>query len=853
MPELPALPLAPPTVRDRATRSGPRPKLHGPGAGRQATRLDPTFTRLTQAFDAQRVTAEDDAAAHEPDLVLVLEIAGELNEFVKALQRVPGLEFLAEQIEDEVDPDDDFAAVDREGKEHRYRRQVFLIASDRSAWQEMLSLWDLYKRGDQFPHGFAQFRHLFERLLELRQWEDRDRLELGGAAEAWERDLGDLGDEIVHFEAELWWRADAARRAANVEDLREDIEEAGGEIIATFEHEGIAYHGVLGTAPASLLVDAARRKEVRWLRTEGVRLFHPTGQFAAPPPEEVEEGPPVERELPAAPEGEPRLALFDGLPVEGHDLLAGRIVLDDPEDWAATVPVNTRWHGTAMASLLVHGDLSTGEAPIAEPVYLRPILRSDAPDWVTEPGEELPRDRLPVDLVHAAVARLFEAERVAPGVRIIVLAVGDKAQPFDRFVSPLARLVDWLSSRYRVVFLVSGGNHERLLELGEDFDPTWPADEVQHEFVMAMLRSAALRRPLAPAEAINAVTVGAAHSDGSGATADGTTTDPLFDPTMATVIAPVGPGLRRAVKPEVLFPGGRQLVRVEPPQDGRRLATPVLTSRPPGLRAAAPGTGGTTLSATSHSCGTSGATALAGREMVRLLREIDELRDQFGERLRDDDLDSVLAKAALAHRATWGPAAKVVNAAFDELGVAGQRDRVARLLGYGVSQPVDALRCDPHQATVFAVGWIGAGEAHAYTFPLPPSLAASTAERRVSLTLAWLTPINPRHRGYRRAALTLDPQGDALELFGKRQEATSPAARRGTLQHEVLVGKRAVPYADGSSVDLVVSCRADAGDLVDEVPYALLATVEVPEDIGIALYEEIRAALQVRIRPAAAR
>ena len=78
------------------------------------------------------------------------------------------------------------------------------------------------------------------------------------------------------------------------------------------------------------------------------------------------------------------------------------------------------------------------------------------------------------------------------------------------------------------------------------------------------------------------------------------------------------------------------------------------------------------------------------------------------------------------------------------------------------------------------------------------------------------------------------------------------AARRGTLQHEVLTGDRAVPYGDGSSLDFVVSCRADAGELVDEVPYAALATVEVPAEVGIALYDEIQAALQVRIQPAAA-
>ena len=34
-----------------------------------------------------------------------MDIAGELNEFVKAVGRVEGLELLAEELEDKVDPD----------------------------------------------------------------------------------------------------------------------------------------------------------------------------------------------------------------------------------------------------------------------------------------------------------------------------------------------------------------------------------------------------------------------------------------------------------------------------------------------------------------------------------------------------------------------------------------------------------------------------------------------------------------------------------------------------------------------------------------------------------------------------
>jgi hypothetical protein len=57
-----------------------------------------------------------------------MEIAGELSDFHKAIAKVEGLEFLSEEIEDKVDPDE-FAAIDSKGKEHRYSRQLFLVAS----------------------------------------------------------------------------------------------------------------------------------------------------------------------------------------------------------------------------------------------------------------------------------------------------------------------------------------------------------------------------------------------------------------------------------------------------------------------------------------------------------------------------------------------------------------------------------------------------------------------------------------------------------------------------------------------------------------------------------------------------
>jgi len=51
----------------------------------------------------------------------------------------------------------------------------------------------------------------------------------------------------------------------------------------------------------------------------------------------------------------------------------------------------------------------------------------------------------------------------APSVRLINLSIGDPYQPFIRSMSPLAKLLDWLFWLYRVLFIVSAGNHRTPL------------------------------------------------------------------------------------------------------------------------------------------------------------------------------------------------------------------------------------------------------------------------------------------------------------------------------------------------------------------------------------------------------
>lgn len=434
---------------------------------------------------------------------------------------------------------------------------------------------------------------------------------------------------------------------------------------------------------------------------------------------------------------------------------------------------------------------------------------------------------------------------------MIVLAIGDAVLQFDRFISPLARLLDWLSFRYDVLFLVSGGNHTAALELPTDAETDDP-QELQHELLCAIGRSAALRRLLSPAESVNALTIGAAHADGSTGLSGDDRVEPIITSDLPNVGSAIGGGVRRAVKPDILLRGGRQLVRLEPlGQDGRRLVTIASSHKAPGVRMAAPGRQAGVLDATVHSTGTSVAVATGGHHAGHLIDALGWLRQIHGAQLPGPEFDPVLLKAALVHGARWGTARTFVDNMQQDLGNPRSRDAVARLVGYGHAAPDRALACDEHVVTAIAGNSISRDQAHAYRLPLPPSLAARTDRRRVTLTLAWLTPVNPRHRSYRSAALKLEPAGP-VDLLGARTDADMHGARRGTVQHEVLEGERAVPYAPGSAIELVVSCRADAGVLEVAVPYALMVTVEVPAGIGLPIYEEVRQALRVPVAVRAA-
>jgi hypothetical protein len=792
--------------------------------------------------------------------VIVLETVGPVEEFIVAVRNIEGLEWLGEVEEEDIPPDDDFFVADPEGTrtDKPMRGRVFLVFTSQQALQQILALWDAWREDRELPWGLGKWGDVFAQLRDVRPWSVRDRLIETGVLDDWNERVRHE-QETVPCEIELWFRNDPHRRRSARERVGTLLVTLGGEILQEAAIEEIAYHGLLARIPIAAIQPLlqAAGQDAALVQCEQIQFFRASGQMAGIIAEDTRQPDPG----PLAPEpanlDDPVVALFDGLPLQNHRRLAGRLVVDDPDGYEAQYPASERLHGTSMASLIVHGDLDAGHAPLARRLYVRPILQPDTRAWMSPRPETVSEHVLVVDLLHRAVRRLFEGEGAeppaAPMISVVNLSIGIRDRLFDGAMSPLARLLDWLAWKYRVLFVVSAGNYVHDIELaatGPQFRAMTPGD-VQTEVVRAVAADARHRRLLSPAEALNAITIGAVHHDASTAAPLPNTTQPFINNDLPSVINAQGMGYRRAIKPDVLAPGGRVVLREAIAQNPTATLQVVTQAHAPGQRVAAPGRAPGDLTSTWHSRGTSNATALASRVASELYDVLEELRDEPGGELVDLLPRAVWLKALLVHSASWGDAGRVL----DEILRTAQNSRqfkeyVTRLLGYGAIDPERVRECAQHRVTALGGGQLQGEQAHVHRFPLPPGLSGRRGWRRLTITLAWLTPINTAHQSWRRADLWFTPPTNPLQI--KRQQAEWRAVQRGTVQHELLEGEQAAAFVDGNNLEIRVSCRPDAGALEDAVPYALATTLEVAEDIGVDIYNEVRVrvhAARVQVAP----
>ncbi len=815
----------------------PRPKKpSGSSKVPLPTNLKGQAERIELQFEAVR----DAFVSDEPgdvERVLVMETSKEIGKLQKAVSRIPGLEWLAEMEVDDIELHD---LYDEKTAKKIKGGRFFLLSSNKQATDRLLGLWRKYEKGEKLEHGFGVFKTMFQYLLTLRRWGVRDRLRDTNILKKWEEDYKSKKgtSSEVAFEIELHYREDESKRDAALQEITHMVEAAGGKVVRSVCIKGIAFHALKVTLPVGRISSVI---EHDWdspdpadnllplFRSEAVRYVRPVGQqievdTAEEPSEYL-----TDKTIAPVEDKPPVLALLDGVPLLRHRLLDGRIRFYDPDGCSATYDPPQQKHGTAMASLMCHDDWSRPRAEtrsLTRPIYARPVMK-----WHLN-KEQIPSDCFQEDIIERAVREMFEdSTSTGSNIKVINLSLGNYDQQYLHEMSPWARVLDWLSFKYWVLFIVSAGNYHGDIPLDQDVHSLSRPDEMRRHVVLGIHTDQRNHRLLSPSESMNALTVGALQSDSSdGLGGSINVFDPVNNMNMPAPYSRIGPGYRGSIKPDVFVCGGRLLYE-KSPRNAKTLS-PVITHQRPGVKVACPSTASERLgpSAYAYGAGTSHAAAIASHGAGHVFEMLEEIR---GGTL-PSDFDAVLIKTLLVHSASQGENVDVYDDFLKESGHPITKRYRSRYLGYGNMNVEKVLKCTRTRAT--AVGWgrIQKGERHRFNFPLPEGSSIQDY-LRLTITLAWFSPINPFHIGKRRAKLFFE--GDGLRGH-RRRESDWQQVRKGTVQHEIFqINKTSLP---GDTLALFVECAADAGTLDADIPYGLAVTLEIAEQENIDLYQTVK-------------
>jgi hypothetical protein len=852
-----------PSIADREPRTSGRSDLHLPEYERQKQRIGRRWQSLKDSFEKEAVSLSLNPEGFFTEYIVVFELAGSIDEFYNAIAKIPGMFFLKELIE-KFEPDEDFYKKDHEA----FLGRVYVSMVNQKSIEQLLRLWKIFDTNQETPFdtGLVKFKDLFKQLKEIRPYSVEDRFRDTGMPYYLDEVRG-MGQEGVRFEIEFAYPEGQERRDRAVEEVKNLISVAGGEIVSgsILDLRSIRYLACLADAPISVFEDLTSSTQIRFLKASHVLFFRPPGQAM------VSSGENETIEIIDAPQesesfGDPMVAVFDGLPLENHELLQGRIVVDDPDGFTAKYISGSRIHGTAVASTVCHGDLNGERQSLVRPIYIRPVMYYNA----LRRHESFPKDKLVIDVLHRAILRMVkgthEESPVAARVKVVNISLGDGFRPFRREMSTWAMFLDWAAFEYNLLFIVSAGNFSNEIKFtisSEDFlNPI--SSEAKKSFLSQMLTQDFNRKILSPAESINSLTVGALNKDEAIIDIG----NPMFSSRISITedhgyLAPYsrfGWGHNDSVKPDILMPGGRALLRRRPADHAadhvNLVFGPSGNSHSPGVLVASPGSAGQ-INHVSYHFGTTFSAAQTTHLAAKLIEVLLVLNQEAPSTQQiEETYFPVLIKALIAHGANLGENYELFRGLLRESPSINPNQIKARTVaftGYGAVDAQRVLYCTAHRVTLIGVGQLCSKEgenANLFRFPLPASISSQVMQKSLTITLAWFSPCNVWSNKYRQAHLYLSNLSNNEDLSIDDGMYDFRKTSKGTLQHQIFTGNRADVFIEGGYLTIKVNCRMDAAGLEawKKIRYGLAVTLEIPETVDVNIYDEIKTAIQTQVR-----
>ncbi|WP_255431560.1 S8 family peptidase [Undibacterium sp. KW1] len=561
---------------------------------------------------------------------------------------------------------------------------------------------------------------------------------------------------------------------------------------------------------------------------------------------------------PAFPTQEPTrqciTALLDGYPVSGHAALVNRVTVHEVDVRGGNVPALSRNHGTAMASLIVHGDLQASTGAISRPVAIIPVLTDSGK---AGSRETTPKGKLPIGVIYRALQALV-ASRGNPelaGVTVVNHSICDTYAPFVRRPSPWATLLDYFSHKHRLLFIVSAGNIAESFPLGDvyadlnEFNIALP-EEREAALLLAINEAKATRGILSPAEAINGVTVGALHIDGAGPQASGI--DPYPSVRMTNLASATGFGVNRSLKPDLVEQGGRFAAGCSNIQGGGGVKVHAQTAAGMGHQVASPSVSGD-LTHVTRTAGTSNAAALVSRACNQIADAVEDAFNTDGTNWIDLPTRAVILKALLAHGTSWGDIGDILYDAYpphESTKHAKRKDSIAKFIGYGRPNLERIISGTDNRITLLADDEIQHDQLHEYRVPLPTAMLNTRDVRSITLTLSWSTPVVTHSVDYRGVALKLvNPDGKSGFWKGvaRQLQPVHTTSERGTLLHIKLEGGKLIKTAQADGIFIGVQAMArHVSQHGQPIPYALAITLEMGQSLQTGIYNEVQQEIRAR-------
>lgn len=838
MSERPLLLFPEPQVADK-TKGHPVPpgKMFKPSVQRQFERLTPVFGELTRAFTTKNITLQNSSIGINPEYALVFEVIGNVDDFFKAVKKVEGLEWLFDQSIDSIEPDDDFYKQNDEGEVDNtlLSGRIYCLMTNQAAMNELLSMWRRYSNGENnvFPRGTTPLKKVFELLKTIRLWNSQDRIYETNAIEYWKQELEVVGENPVPFEVELFCRHDESKRNIAKLEVMNAISSMGGQVLKTCFIPEISYHSLLVSLPKSQIQQLVENYEsVSLVNIDGIMFFRPTcqsvfssGDSSVSYEENTEE-----------PENllEPIIAIFDGMPMQNHRLLKERLVVDDPDEYENFYQVKDRKHGTAMSSLVIHGDINRQCQSLKSKIYVRPIMKPFY-DWNNNSIEMIPEDELIVDLIHRSVKRMLEGENgdkpTAPSVRVVNLSIGDSYKQFATTMSPLARVIDWLSYKYKLLFIVSAGNQSKFSqEFVDSFSSfkTLSIEERTSKVFECLSNYKSFLRVLSPAESINNLTIGATYSDFCTVNENERQAFAVMN-DFPSPISGIGFGHNKMINPDLFYYGGRKFLIENFTQNNTKWLN---SANEPGCKAASPLQDGIS-DGCSYSFGTSDAAAQISHEAGICFEVLYDIFVNLNEKVLPQDYLAILIKTMLTHGASWDNVGEHLSKYITET-----NKKLSRWLGNGIPNIDKVIECAKNRVTLIGLGELAPDEAHLYKLPLPFNFSVEKIKRKLTVTMSYFSPTDSTKQKYRGTQLWFEVNGvDTLKMA--RQNSDWQGVRKGTLQHEIFCGENAVVWDESDCLTIKVNCKDDAIKMRNKVQYSIFVTFEVADGIDLDVYSKV--------------